>query len=123
MKEKGESNQIFNTEFSFDFGNETNEYFQYKASKKELLNEIKQTKNMDDDANNDMSDDQDDELVDEDAAPQTPRANKKKNTENKVEEEEAEDADDDVTENAEAEKSKQELEAIKKKHGTFKSST
>ena len=46
MKEKKTNNEIFNTEFSFDFGEEKNEYFTYKANKKVLMNEIKETKNM-----------------------------------------------------------------------------
>ena len=97
-----DSNNIFNSEFSFDFGSETNEYFTYKENKKQVLKECLQNKkikeNIDD---GEEEDDQDDEIIDD---------------EDKViaDLSQSNDVDED-----DEQKSKQDLEEMKKKHGEF----
>ena len=105
MKENKDSNTIFNSEFSFDFGNDTttNEYFTYKKNKKTVLNECKQNKSSEENIEDENTDDEDFNL--DKHAP-----NLSKNDEDDIQM-------DDVEDDEETLKSKQDLEEIKKRHG------
>ncbi len=107
MKEH-DSNKIFNSEFSFDFGCETNEYFTYKENKKQVLKECLQNKkikeNIDD---GEEEDDQDDEMIDDEDKSLAGLSQS-----NDVNEDDA--LGDDDEQNA-----KQDFEEMKKKHGEF----
>ena len=113
MKEN-DSNKIFNTEFSFDFGSETNEYFTYKENKKQVLKECLQNKKIKENIDEgEEEDDQDDEIIDDEDKGLVDLSQS-----NDADEDDALGEDDALVEDDE-QKSKQDFEEMKKKHGKF----
>jgi len=104
MKES-DSNKIFNSEFSFDFGNETNEYFTYKENKKKVLNECLQNKKIKENIGDDENADEQDDILD--------------NEEAKERDEDDDDIVEDEIEDDDEQKTKQDFEEMKKKQGMY----
>ena len=100
MKES-DSNKIFNSEFSFDFGNETNEYFTYKENKKKVLNECLQNKKIKENIDDDENEDEQDDIID--------------NEDTKERDEDDDDIIEDENEDDDEQKTKQDFEEMKKK--------
>ncbi len=105
MKES-DSNKIFNSEFSFDFGNETNEYFTYKENKKKVLNECLQNKKIKENIGDDESEDEQDDILDNEDAKER-------------DEEDDDDIVEDEIEDDDEQKTKQDFEEMKKKQGMY----
>jgi len=104
MKES-DSNKIFNSEFSFDFGNETNEYFTYKENKKKVLNECLQNKKIKENIGDDENEDEQDDILDNEDA--------------KERDEDDDDIIEDEIEDDDEQKTKQDFEEMKKKQGMY----
>jgi hypothetical protein len=110
MKES-DSNKIFNPEFSFDFGNETNEYFTYKENKKKVLNECLQNKKIKENIGDDENEDEQDDIID----------NEDKSLDDLTHVKDR-DEDDDIIEDEnedDEQKTKQDFEEMKKKQGMY----